>query len=322
LSEIKNILILGGSGFLGLNFLEELLHGKDPSRYNITVFTKSPSPLLEKIIMKFPNVKTFTGNYRNPEEVERVCKGQDIAYHFISETYPHNSWDNPGIEIETTFIPTLRLLDTLVKCKVKKIVFLSSAGTVYGLNQNRMNEETLTNPFSPHGIFKLTVEKFLNYYRMHHELNFDIYRVSNAYGPYQDIKKGLGFINTNLTNIIRGGEVVIYGDGTIVRDYVFVKDIARLLTLSLIKPVTDSDLYLACSGKECSLNELAVKMQKSIPVPFKVKYVAARPSDNKTVALDNAKILKYFPDFHLQSLESGILTTYNFIKNNELISKY
>ncbi len=199
---------------------------------------------------------------------------------------------------------------------MKKVVFLSSAGTIYGLNPSRLNEDTMVNPFSPHGIFKLTIEKFLNYYHLHYNLNFDIYRIANAYGPFQDVKKGLGFINTSLTNIITNNEAVVYGDGSIVRDYVYVKDIAKLLTLSLVKPLTRSDLYIVSSGKDYSLNEILEKIKSVVPIPFKVKHIENRASDNKIVSLDNKKILEAFPKFKFEPLENGIQKTYNFIKES------
>ena len=314
MSEVKNILVLGGGGFLGFNFLEEIISTDTSKKYNITVFAKSHSELLDKLAATNSNVKIVRGNYRNINEISEASKNQDIVYHFISETYPHNSWNNPGIEIETTFIPTLRLLETLVKCKVKKIVFLSSAGTVYGFNSNKLNEETITNPFSPHGIFKLTIENFLNYYHHLYNLNYDIYRIANAYGPNQDINKGLGFINTTINNIIKSKEAVIYCDGSIVRDYIYVKDIARLLALSLTKSISDSSLYIVSSGKEYSLNQLVQKIREIIPIEFKLKYIENRASDNKVVSLDNNKIMKLFPGFAFQSLEEGIKATYDFIK--------
>lgn len=316
MKNIKNILILGGGGFIGTNFVEELIGSGISKSTNITVMYKSVSLPLNKLVSDQANIKLIQGNYRNINDLENICRNRDIIYHFISETFPHTSWGSPALEVESNFIPTIHLLDAAAKSGVKKIVFLSSAGTVYGLNAGKLNEDTFPNPFTPHGIFKYAIEKFLNYYRISYGLNYDIYRVSNAYGPNQNVDKGLGFINVTLNNIISNKPALIYGDGKIVRDFIYVKDVAKFLTLSLKKPVENSDLYIISSGKEYTLNEVVDKIKEVLQIPVNVTYHTARLSDNKVVKLDNSKILKLFPDFKLTPLEEGIGLTYRFISGN------
>jgi UDP-glucose 4-epimerase len=317
MQEIKNVLVLGASSFIGMNFLEELL-GKASPGTGITVFSRSVPEKLDLILKANPSVKKVTGDFRDVSKLKEACVNIDIVFHFISETFPHTSWEDPTAEIDATLIPNIRLLEILVKNKVKKIVYLSSAGTIYGLNKGILTEGTVTDPFSPHGIFKLTVEKLLNYYLIKHDLQHDIFRVSNAYGPYQNIEKGLGFINISLHNILQNGKAVIYGDGKAIRDFIYVKDVAKLLMLSMKKPLKNSDLYILSSGQEPSLVDVLDIMKKVIPERFEIDFLPGRKSDNKIVQLDNSKLLKDFGHFEFEPIESGILKTYQYIQSQKL----
>lgn len=313
MNNAKHILVLGGSGFIALNFIDELIHSGRSEEMKISVLTRSHSADLSKLCKDHPNIQIHTGDYCDEALMDSLSSNVDIAYHFISGTYPHSSWNDPLSEIEINLVPTLKLLDTLGKNKVKKIVFLSSAGTIYGINEGVLNEKSLPDPFSPHAIFKLTIEKFLNYYRQRFQLNYDIYRVSNPYGPYQDTRKGLGFINTALANIIKTKTLTIYGDGKAVRDFIYVKDVARLLTLSLKKPLSESDLFVISAGKSYSLNDVAEKIKRAIPAPFEIVHIHQRPGDNKTVQLDNSRVLDAFEEITLVPLEEGIRKTYEHL---------
>ncbi|MEK7725305.1 MAG: NAD-dependent epimerase/dehydratase family protein [Acidobacteriota bacterium] len=238
-----------------------------------------------------------------------------MVYHFVSQTIPATSWNEPLVEIENNLKPFLKFIEIASENEVKKICFASSGGTIYGFQQDALNEEHLTEPFSPYGIIKRTIESFLQYAKQKHQLNYDIYRMSNVYGEGQDIGKGLGFINTALEKIAHNESVVIYGDGENVRDYVYVRDVAKLLTLSLEKNINDSDIYNLSSNHPVSLNELVDLMKSILGINFEVKYLPMRASDNRKVVLDNAKIMKHFDQLSLTPLENGIEQTYNYLKN-------
>ena len=121
---------------------------------------------------------------------------------------------------------------------------------------------------------------------------YDIYRVSNAYGNGQDINTGLGFINTSLVRIVNGKSVIIYGNGDMVRDYIFVDDVCNLLALSITKKLTAGDVYNTCTGISVSLNDIIRIIKHELQIDFNVEYLDKRKSDNPTVYLDNKKLLK------------------------------
>ena len=167
-----------------------------------------------------------------------------------------------------------------------------------------MTEKTPAEPFSPHGIIKRAIESFLQYAKLNYKIHYDIYRISNAYGEGQNVGKGLGFINTALENIINNRPVIIYGDGENVRDYIYVKDIAKLLMLSFSKDLEDSDIYNISSNHAISLNELIILIKKVLDIDFEVKHLSGRLSDNRKVILDNFKIMENFKETRLTTLEA------------------
>jgi UDP-glucose 4-epimerase len=298
------VLILGSGSFIG-SHLVRLLSKDDIS---ISVFGRNEYLL--------PDVKVnfFQGDFDNGDCLKKALQDQDVVYHFISTTIPSNSWDKPIIEIEKNLIPTLKLIELASECGVKKICFASSGGTVYGLREKVLTEDDLTEPFSPYGIIKRTIESFLQYARAKSGLNYDIYRISNVYGEGQQIHKGLGFINTALENIVLKQPITIYGNGEIVRDFIYVEDVAKLLTLSLNKGFSDSDIYNISSNNPVSLNDLIGIMKNALGLDFEVVYLPARVSDNKKVVLDNSKIMRNFIDLNLTSLERGIEKTFRYLE--------
>ncbi|MFV0389619.1 MAG: NAD-dependent epimerase/dehydratase family protein [Pyrinomonadaceae bacterium] len=302
---MTNILVIGSNSFIGKHFINYLSGMKEIS---LTVFGRSCPP-------EFSNLRFVQGDFINLNILNNALDGQDLVYHFISQTIPATSWEKPQIEIEKNLVPFLNFIDLVVKARAKKICFVSSGGTVYGLQQDILTEESLTEPFSPYGIIKRTSESFLQYAKQKHQLNYDIYRMSNVYGEGQDIGKGLGFINTALEKIAHHQPVIIYGDGENVRDYLYVRDAAKLLTLSLEKNIENSEIYNLSSNHPISLNELVKLMKNVLKVEVKVEYLSARASDNRKVVLDNTKLMKHFGQVSLTSLEDGIKQTYNYLKN-------
>jgi len=299
------ILGLGFNGFIGRCLTAALVEKENIS---VTIFSKDTVPSSDT------RLKYIQGDFLDTVALRKALANQDIVYHLISQTIPSSSWNYPLLEVEKNLIPTLNLIELSAEANVKKICFASSGGTVYGLQERLLDEQSLTEPFSPYGIIKRAMESLLLYAKMKCELNYDIYRISNAYGEGQNVGKGLGFINCALENIIMGRPVIIYGDGENIRDYIYVKDIAELLTLSIYKPLKDSDIYNVSSGHPISLNALVNLMKDVLGIDFEVSYISGRTSDNKCVILNNAKIMNFFENRSLTFLEDGIKQTYANLK--------
>src|SRR5215203_5242749 len=176
------ILILGSTGFIGKHLVEELSAREN---VEVTVFGRSPFNDFNG------RIRAIQKDFEDTNALREALERQDIVYHLISQTIPSTSWDDTLFEIEKNLMPTLRFIEIAAACKVKKICFPSSGGTVYGLQEKVLTEETPTAPFSPHGIIKRTIESFLQYALYKYQINYDIYRISNVYGEGQNVGEGL-----------------------------------------------------------------------------------------------------------------------------------
>lgn len=300
------IAIIGANGFIGKHLTERLSQIKEAS---VFLFGKSDPPALPG---PFPYAKI---DYTNTVQLQKEFADIDFVYYLASETIPSTSWENPVMDIEKNLVPFIKFTESIVHLKIKKIIFVSSGGTVYGATENRVTEHSFTNPFSPYGIVKLTIEHFLNYFKVKYNLNFDIYRVSNVYGEGQNTGKGIGLINTVIEKIISEKRIYIFGTGENVRNYLYVKDLAELMTVSLYTDPTVSQIYNTSSNDTLSINDIVAIMKKIIPETFEVVYKEARQSDNSMIHLDNTKLIEASNHFAFTSIEEGILKTYRHIKS-------
>ncbi len=304
-----NVAIIGANGFIGRHLTEALMQKKG---VQLSLFGRSEKSSLATAL---PYTQF---DLLNGAQIKSLFSEIDVVYYLASESIPATSWEDPLLEIEKNLKPFIFFSETISKLKVKKIVFVSSAGTVYGPAEEKVKEDSATKPFSPYGIIKLTMENFLSYFEKKYDLHFDIYRVSNVYGDGQDISKGLGIINTFLEKIITEKRITIFGTGESVRNYVYVKDVAELMSLSLTSDLSVSNVYNLASNDTLSINGLVKLMQKTVNEQFEVIYKETRQSDNPTIDLDNTKLLSAYSNFKLTNIGEGIAKTYSYIKKNTI----
>lgn len=301
---VQKVAIIGANGFIGSNLTRKLAEN---DQVELMLFGRG-----EKSVSG-DNIPYRQINLNDSEQLAGYFSGIDVVYFLASETIPATSWNNPKLEITNNLLPFVNFLEVATNVGVKKVIFVSSAGTIYGPTQVAANEDAIKNPFSPYGITKLTMEYYLNYFKIRSGLQYDIYRVSNVYGEGQNIAKGLGIINTFLEKIVTDKKVVVFGDGNNVRNYIYITDLVTLMASSL-KSIHVSRILNASSNDTLSINELIHIMREIIPEPFEVEYTPNRQSDNAAIVLDNSRILKLNPLFTFTTIEDGILLTYQKIK--------
>lgn len=302
------VLILGANGFIGQHLAKSL--AADTSLI-LTLFSRKFDPELLKL--KRSGVNFITGNYNNPLDLSPVIRGQDIIYHLISESVASSSWNNPQAEVQGNLLPTIQLLQLCVDLSVKKIVFASSGGTVYGQREEVCTEKDALHPFSPYGIVKVAIENFLEYFRVRSGLNYDVYRISNPYGPGLN-KPGFGVINTWLRAVAKGEKIRMYGDGKASKDYIYIDDLIHFLGHS-INSGNESEVYNVSSGEISSLNDIVAAINRLDLGDMDIERLPGALGDNKIVRISNQKILSRYPDFNFTSLEEGIAITSRSVKS-------
>ena len=199
--------------------------------------------------------------------------------------------------------------------KIKKIIFSSSGGTVYGIPQSMpVREENQTNPICSYGISKLAIEKYLILFKHLHNLDFVIIRPSNPFGSRQNPYGIQGVIPVFLRKILRGETIQIWGGGDVVRDFIYIEDLVDAFYRSMICN-TVSNIFNIGSGKGHSLNNLLSIMRTVTGLDLSVTHTKSRTYDVPEIYLDITRASKELNWAPHTSLEQGIGLTWNFVRN-------
>lgn len=302
-------MILGAAGFIGTNLTLRLLdyHKK------LILFDKSKSVYIRKIqnAVMDGQVSIREGSFTDMElgdwykvipELEEV----ETVYHLISTTCPTNSNRNIAAEIEENLISTIHFLDACVQAKVKKVVFLSSGGTVYGKEHTGLcREEEEAFPITVYGMQKLSIEKALYLYWNIYGLDYRIVRLSNPYGPYQRPNGIQGVVTTFTWNALNGLPVSVYGDGSVIRDYIYIDDAIEGI-LKIAESNGSYRLYNLGSGKGFSVLQVIALLKEKISKELKVQFLNGRKVDVPINILDISRYQMDFGEFKPIHLSEGI----------------
>jgi UDP-glucose 4-epimerase len=308
----KKCLILGGAGFIGSHIVDSLL----TRGHKVRAFDR-PRINTKNLSESWPDIEFIGGDVTNASDISKALKNIDTVVHLVSTTIPASSNDDPVYDVETNIAGTVRLLALAKDAGVRKIVFASSGGTVYGEPlQIPISETHPNNPICSYGIAKLAIEKYLHLFYHLYGLDYSILRIANPYGPRQDPHGGLGAVTVFLAKVIKGQQITIWGNGEVARDYFYVSDLVSAF-IKVIELATSSKIYNIGGAKAYSLNEiLAVIHRVTGKVPL-VNYTAARKFDLPINYLDVSRAkaeLEWEPE---TSLEKGIELTYNWFKSTE-----
>lgn len=306
------ILILGADGFLGSNLAKSLLAEK---KYEIRAFDLFKDGISRNLAGLEKKLEIFPGNFLNREDLRKALKGIDYVFHFVSLTTPGSSMNDPLIDVDTNIRGTVVLLDECAKAKVKKIIFPSSGGGIYG-NQKKelLGENDQQNPISPYTISKLAIEKYLEYFWLNRGLSYLVLRYSNPYGPGQNVVGSQGIIPIFLNLAKQGKLITIFGDGENIRDYIFIDDAIENTKKLAFKKKTKYHIYNIGSGRGTTINEAVNIIRKVIGKNVKIKKMPARGIDVRRVVLDTQRIRKEIDFKIIIGLEEGIRKTWMNIK--------
>lgn len=301
-------LILGGGGFIGSHVCETLLK----AGYSVRVFEKERvnKDNLKNILS---DIEWVEGDFTNKSQVREVVRGVDFIVHAICTTLPQTSNQNPAYDISTNLISTLHLLDAAKEAGVKKIIFFSSGGTVYGIPRKiPIPEDHPTDPIVSYGIQKLAIEKYLRLYQHLYGVDYSIMRISNPYGRRQRPEASQGVVTVFLHKALKGEEIEIWGDGSVTRDYLYISDVAEAV-LKLLEYRGENRIFNVGSGKGLSLLDLIRMIEKTIGRPVDVSFTPARPFDVPVNILDISRVKKELSWHPEIDLEEGLRLTMAYL---------
>ena len=305
------ILLLGAAGFIGTNLTIELAKKTEDE---ITLVDRSKAFFKPIVSMDLKNVHILEADLTVDMDFDSILKDQEVVYHLVSTTVPTTSNQHISQELVSNVIFSANLFEACIRCGVKKVVFVSSGGTVYGKEVDcPLEEKTATNPISSYGVQKITIEKLLYLYRYMYGLDYRIIRLANPYGPYQRPNGVLGAVTTFTYKALKGDEITVYGDGSVVRDFIYIDDAIRAIMKIVNGENKHRTFNLGC-GYGTSIKQVLETIEKALGIKLNVSYLEGRKVDVPVNYLDISRYEKYYGALNPISLEDGIRKTADFMK--------
>lgn len=311
LHKIKpKCVIFGGGGFIGSNIADHLLR----AGYSLRIFERPRIPPYRKF-ESHEAVEWITGDLLSNHDLSDAIKGTDVVLHLVSTTLPKSSSDDPIYDVQTNLVGSLQMLNMMMTHGVKKVVFISSGGTVYGKPEYLpVDERHPTNPQVSYGITKLAIEKYLLMFEQMHGIKANILRVANPFGERQRIETAQGAVGVFLHRALNNQPIEIWGNGTVVRDYLHVSDVAEAFVRA-VEYSGNQSIFNISSGTGTSLNELLETLGEVIGIPIQRIYLPSRSFDVPVSILDNTLARKELGWEPKISLRDGLIRTAAWMKN-------
>ena len=310
--EQARAVVLGGAGFLGSHLVEALL----ARGVRVRVFDR-PGADLRNLEEAGPGWTFLGGDFANEVDQDAALRDVDTVYHLVSTTIPATSNDNPVYDVETNLVPTLTLLEAVRRHGAPRVVFVSSGGTVYGRPEILPIPETHpTRPIVSYGVVKLAVERYLELHHRLHGLSYAVVRLANPYGPRQDPAGAQGAASVFLGRAFRGEPITIWGDGSVVRDYVYVDDAVAGMVAAAERG-GDAGVYNVGSGEGTSLLRLVDAIGAAGGLRPDVRHEPGRAFDVPENVLDIARARAELGWEPRVPLEEGLRRTWLWLQARE-----
>ncbi len=302
-----NILVTGGAGFIASHIVDAFIE----AGHNVVIIDNLTTGREENIN---PNAKFYKVDIR--DDLSNIFEKHqfDIVNHHAAQIDVRRSVNDPIYDAQVNILGTINILQNSVRFGVKKFMFASTGGAVYGEQDYfPADENHKQQPLSPYGISKLAVEKYLYFYKEVHNLKYTILRYANIYGPRQNPLGEAGVVCIFLDKILAGEQPIINGSGEQTRDYVYVKDVVKANLLTLEEE--ESEIYNVGTGIETSVNELFKLINENFDNQIREVHGPAKPGEQMRSVITSNKLFKKFgwkPD---TLLKDGLKETIDYYKS-------
>lgn len=307
---MKKILFLGGAGFIGSNLIRCLLRRTPHLGVSVLEPTFANVGRLDGM-----NVHIYRGELSNIDFLQSIIEANNIdtVVHLVATIIPGSTFEDYKREYQQVIFPTIELMEVCAQCHIK-FVYFSSGGTVYG-NRTDMKpfvETDVMAPISYYGWSKQMMENSIQYVHRTAGLKYLILRPSNPYGHGQNIHARQGLIAVAMGKILAGEPIEVWGNGSNIRDYIYIDDLAEAVVQMLEKDVYNTTVNIG-SGEGASINDIIHILRDVVDEEVKVDYKPARSVDVSHMILDTTR-LKSDINMEFTPLKDGIELFYNDIK--------
>ncbi len=298
------VLVLGGCGFIGSHIVDGLLK----EGHELRVFDRRE----ESFRLALPGVDYRIGDFTERTAIADAVKGVEMVFHVVSTTFPSTANLDPKRDVRENLLGTQQLVEVMLDAGVRRLLFLSSGGTVYGIPEKiPIPEKHPLRPIGAYGITKVAIEHNLEMYRRVGGLSPVVIRASNPFGPRQSNNGVQGVITTFLTKIANDEPITIWGDGSVIRDYIDVRDLADLCVLAGLSKREGT--YNAGSGRGLSLNDLLSALEQMIGRKIAREFMPARVTDVPVSVLNCSAAERDFGWKAARGLQESLWVTWEWI---------
>jgi UDP-glucose 4-epimerase len=280
---MSRCLVLGGKGFIGSHLVDALVARGHPVR----CFDRPHLPWIGDEPGAGGSLEFVEGDFTSEADIAAALDECDVCFHLVSTTLPRSSNLDPVYDVESNVLSSLRLLRHAHALGVKRVIFASSGGTVYGRPlRTPIDEEHPTQPICSYGIAKLAIEKYLALFTELHGVEHVTLRLSNPYGPRQRVQASQGAVAVFLGRALKDETIEIWGDGEVVRDYLHISDVTNAM-IAALEYRGDRQVFNIGYGEGMSLNGILRDMEALLGRPVRRTYSDPRPFDVPVSVLCN-----------------------------------
>lgn len=294
MTNTSTYLVIGANGFIGSHLVDGLAKQSGAVVKAFDRFTKAPQ------FNDHANVEVVKGDIFNDSDITKALEGVDYVFHTFSATTPFSSNDDPYTDIQKNLQRNVQVFELSAKAQVKKIVYLSSGGAVYGTatEAKTVTENDAAMPVSPYGICKLATENYLEYIKRQYGTDYIVYRVTNPYGPRQVLKHNQGVIPAFIEKVTAGQGIEVFGDGSSSRNYIFITDAIDMI-LQSYQADNLFPIYNLGSNATQSVNAIIEALKEIIGKDIPVNYSESPKTFLRNTNISIERYCKEFgtPDF-------------------------
>ncbi len=281
------VVILGGLGFIGSHLSRALVKEGFPVR----IFDKRYAS--RELIKDIEScVQVVEGDVERPQDVLDSLSGGEICFHLIHTTVPGSSMQDPGYDVQSNVVSSVRWMSQLHLTSIRSLIYISSGGTVYGISQaNPITEDHPTNPICSYGITKLSIEKYIFLYGRLYGVDCRVVRPSNVYGEGQKLNINQGLVGVFADRILREEMIEVWGDGTAQRDYLYINDLISGL-LKLKEYQGPQRIFNISSGESHSIVEIVEMLGEIIGKSPRLVFRSSRGFDVPMNVLSSKRLIE------------------------------
>ena len=302
----KRVVILGAGGFIGRHLARSLAARRDVRL--VLVGRDDPPPMA---LSGSHPVRRVKGDFADTALMTEVSAGADVVINLVSGSTPRYTPTGADGEARTNVIPQIAFLDEMSRRSKARIVFFSSGGAVYGNPLALPAAETCpTNPVSLYGLSKLTIEKHLQLFHSIAGLDYTILRLGNVFGPGQSVKRRQGVLAAVLDAAVGNRRFTLVGDGTNLRDYVYIGDVIDAVERVIAAPDASGEIFNIGSGVGATVFDIIAAVEACSGVHLTLERVDASAQEVGDIVLDVTHAAQKLGWRPCVPLEAGIRRTF------------